>query len=580
VSPRNALALTLLAGVAAATTLHAQESTVHQVRLDAIAVDRQGAVVRSLSPSDFEVLEGDTPFPLDEARFVQDEARAVAIYLDEYHISPGPNSERVRTALLELLDRNLGPNDVLIVMKPLDSLFTIQPASNIADVRRVVAKFEGRKGDLAPRTEYERNYMLGASERVEGMRAQVALSALNALAVRLGMINDGRKTLFVVTEGLASVAARRGQEYMATLDSVIRSANRGNVSVYPIDPTPGGGQGPGSPLRALADSTEGRLVTAADGADLAAPVRAALTEASAYYMLRYRNELDENGRFHPVKVTVKKPGVELRVRSGYWAPSPSDRLGAELLAQATRPAPRVRVQLERRNSPFIRPWFGLSLTDAGRMRVTFVWEPASGVPGARAGETAARLELTVMDDREAVLFQGPVRPTGPVVNAGVEPSRAVFETEPGRLQLRMKIEDSTRRQIDSDVRDLEVRDVRGKVTLGTPEFLRARNALELRALLNNPEAVPVSSREFSRTERLLIRVPAYAPGGADVTLSARLLTFAGQQMRTLDVQAGRDDLREIEIPLAGLASGEYMLELAATSSAGQITERVNFRVTT
>ena len=30
----------------------------------------------------------------------------------------------------------------------------------------------------------------------------------------------------------------------------------------------------------------------------------------------------------------------------------------------------------------------------------------------------------------------------------------------------------------------------------------------------------------------------------------------------------------------GLASGEYMLELAARSSAGQVTERLGFRVTT
>jgi hypothetical protein len=167
-----------------------------------------------------------------------------------------------------------------------------------------------------------------------------------------------------------------------------------------------------------------------------------------------------------------------------------------------------------------------------------------------------------------------------VVTPGVEPARAIFETEPGRLQLRMKIEDATRRQIDSEVRDLEVRDVRGKVSIGTPEFLRARNALELRALHDNPEAVPVSSREFSRSERLLVRVPSYAPGGGQPSMTARLLNFAGQPMRTLDTRISAGGIHEIEITLAGLASGEYLLELAAKSEAGQVTERVRFRVTT
>ncbi len=214
------------------------------------------------------------------------------------------------------------------------------------------------------------------------------------------------------------------------------------------------------------------------------------------------------------------------------------------------------------------------------MRVTFVWEPTAGVPGAAGSLTAARLELTVLDGDDTVVFQGPVLPTGPVVTKGAEPARAVFETEPGRLKLRMKIEDTTRRQVDSDVRDLEIRDVRGKVAIGTPEFLRARNALELRALQNNPEAVPVSSREFSRSERLLIRVPAYAPATVIAVSFARLLNFAGQPIRTLDVQAGRGRQHEIEVPLAGLTSGEYLLELAARSSAGQVIERVSFRVTT
>jgi hypothetical protein len=175
------------------------------------------------------------------------------------------------------------------------------------------------------------------------------------------------------------------------------------------------------------------------------------------------------------------------------------------------------------------------------------------------------------------VFNGPVLPAGPgALTDG--PSRAVFETVPGRLRLRMNIQDGERRDVDTDVRDLIVRDLRGKVAIGTPEVMRARNAREFRILGANPDATPVSSRVFSRTERLLIRFPAYAPDG-EPTVSARLLNRMGQTMRTLDVNAGSGGDHEVDLMLSGLASGEYQLQLDAKSPAGTDTERIDFRVT-
>ena len=97
--------------------------------------------------------------------------------------------------------------------------------------------------------------------------------------------------------------------------------------------------------------------------------------------------------------------------------------------------------------------------------------------------------------------------------------------------------------------------------------------------LSASEAVPVSSRQFSRTERLLIRFPAYAPDGQQVSVAARLLNRMGQPMRTLEVRPAADGEHEIDLTLASLASGEYQLELAATSPAGKTTEVLGFRVT-
>jgi hypothetical protein len=272
--------------------------------------------------------------------------------------------------------------------------------------------------------------------------------------------------------------------------------------------------------------------------------------------------------------------VQVRARSGSWAPSANDRLGAELLARGGGP-PVIRLEPPRRISPLIQPWFGLSRGNAGKTRVTFVWEPSTAVPGDRVRTTAARLELTVLDAGDAVVFEGPVLPTGPgmVEASGIEPSRAVFDAAPGPLRLRMKIQDAARQDVDSDVREIAVRDLRGSLAIGTPEFLRARNAREFRTLDNDPEAVPVASRQFSRTERLLVRFPAYAPDGQQPSVSARLLNRMGQPMRTLEVRPGADGQHEIDLMLAGLATGDYQLELAASTPAGKTTEILNFRVT-
>ena len=144
---------------------------------------------------------------------------------------------RVRDALTRFVDETLGPRDLLAVMRPLDSIFAIQMTRDRGQVRERLDAFEGRKADYTPRNAYERNYFAGTPARIDQVRAQVTTSALNALAVHLGSLNnEARKTLVVVSEGLPRVDRRRGLESLPTIDSVIRSANRSNVSIYAVDP--------------------------------------------------------------------------------------------------------------------------------------------------------------------------------------------------------------------------------------------------------------------------------------------------------------------------------------------------------
>jgi len=117
------------------------------------------------------------------------------------------------------------------------------------------------------------------------------------------------------------------------------------------------------------------------------------------------------------------------------------------------------------------------------------------------------------------------------------------------------------------------------LTLGTPQVLRARNAREFRDLEANAGAVPVPGRQFSRTERLLIRVPVYGRSG-DPVVTAKLVTALGHIMRDVPVKSvPGSDVREIDLPLSGLPTAEYRVNLTAASGLARAQDSLTFRVT-
>ncbi len=604
----RALGAALIAAAVAAQQAPAPAFTPDTtVRIDIGAFDARGRFVETLTAADFELREDGAPQAIEAAKLVraggttpvsaasrgtaeteqadalQPGTRLFAIYLDEYHVSGGEATARVREAVTRFVDRDLGPRDLLVVMKPLDSVLAIRLTHDRESAKSAIATFEGRKGNYEPRNDYEQNYMASTPAAVDQTRTQVTLSALNALAVHLGWAStDARKTLIVVSEGVAHVGRRRGLN-LPTLDSVVQSADRFNVSIYPIDPS-------GLPaetdsvqadgLRTLAAETDGQAVFT-DG-DLEPAFRRIATDSSVYYLLTYRSPRKIDGHFHEIQLRTKRRGVQLRSRKGYWAASADDLLRAEWLAREALPKKPVVLEPPRHTSLLIRPWFGSQRGEAGKTRITFVWEPVR-IPGERSRHTAARVELTALGSDDAPVFQGTVLPTGGSPAEGPEASRlrAVFDVPPGRLRLRMSIEDGGLQVIDSDVRDLAVRDLANAVVLGTPEVLRARNALEFRALQSDRNAAPVASREFSRTERLIIRVSGYAPGTERPVISARVMSRFGQPLRNLRVDGDiwPDGPSQIELPLAGFAVGEYSLELTATSASGEAKDMIGFRIT-
>jgi hypothetical protein len=116
--------------------------------------------------------------------------------------------------------------------------------------------------------------------------------------------------------------------------------------------------------------------------------------------------------------------------------------------------------------------------------------------------------------------------------------------------------------------------------LGTPAVLRARTIPELNRLKADPEAVPSAGREFARTERIVVRVPIYGPGGTTPALKVHLLNRTGARMNELQAAPSpRPGEMQVEVPLAALAPGEYVLEIQAGEDDGGAKDFVAFRVT-
>jgi hypothetical protein len=161
------------------------------------------------------------------------------------------------------------------------------------------------------------------------------------------------------------------------------------------------------------------------------------------------------------------------------------------------------------------------------------------------------------------------------------PSRVTFDAQPGKVQLRLSVEGAGSQVLDSETREISVPDLTTPQTaLGTPEVFRARTVREQQQLKADADAVPVAGREFSRTDRLFVRVPAYGPGNTTPAVKAKLLNRDGQTMSELAVSpAASQSTRQIEVPLAGLAPGDYVLEITATGEGGDAKQLVGFRVT-
>src|SRR6478735_6724317 len=317
----------------------------------------------------------------DEETAANDEnSRIFAFFLDDYHVMKD-SSMAMKKPVTDFIANQLAPGDLATVMYPLTPVDAAVLTRNHQGIINTVEKFEGRKYNYEPRNELENGYVYKLTpDQVEQIRRQVSLSAIRGLCTKLGSLREGRKSLILLSEGFNATLPPQmrsneaggivgttggsnpnardpfaGQnninedraQFSAQMDvnremqDVWDTCNRNNTAIYSVDPR---GVAVGGfditanisqqtsqsylnssidTLRELSDNTDGRAIVNRN--DLAGAMKQIVRDSSAYYLVGYTSsQAPRDGKFHESKVKVKRPGVQVRSRKGYWAYSEED----------------------------------------------------------------------------------------------------------------------------------------------------------------------------------------------------------------------------------------------------------------
>src|SRR5262245_20970282 len=530
----------------------------------------------------------------EETEAARDDVRLFAIFLDDYHVRR-ETSMSARGQLARFVETQLGPTDMVGVMYPLEPISAVRMTRNHDAVVQGLQQFLGRKYDYTPKNDYEERIAYYPTETVEKIRNQVSLSALKALIVRMGGLKEGRKGLILISEGYTNMLPPQMRDQMAAFpgsnnparndpfagtDSAGRStaledraaflsgadmeadlrdvwdlANKNNVAIYAVDPRGLATNEFGidqninnttdsnylrstmDTLRTLAINTDGRAIVNRN--DITLGMKQIIRDNSAYYLLGYNSTFTAtDGKFHEIKVKVNRPGIQVRARKGYWAFTADD--AARALAPPKADAPKaVDTAIAAITTPsrarVVRTWIGSERGADGKTKMTFVWEPVPRAPGdpVRPETTPARVSVIAVAPDGSPYYRGKI-PEGSTTTTAPAGSKVSFDAKPGQMQLRVSVESAGADVLDSEVREIAVPDLTApQVVMGTPIVYRSRTVPDYQRLKADPQAMPTTAREFSRTERVFIRVPAYAPGTAAPKLTAKLLNRSGQSMGDL-----------------------------------------------
>ncbi len=562
------------------------------VRVDVTVIDNKGVPVPSLTPADFEVREDGVPQAIQSFKFVavngrpeegdenslpirsrahaaaeaaRDDVRVFLIFWDEYHIDRMGSALHAREYLMRFVKTAFGPTDLVAIMDPLTPTDAIRFTRDRHELTEIVRTLRGRQGEYIPPRSVIEEAHLQSREGVERLRSHVTLTALKSAAVELGSLRQGRKSIILLSEGMRGLPR---DEQVTMMTDLINAANDSNTAIYTFNPlglTIGRARS-FEMLQALADNTGAESYATND---LERAMQRVVKQASAYYLLGYSPaQRAFDGKFHKIQVRVKRSGLDVRARAGYWAPTIGDMKRAER-ESATALPPAIAAALSQLTPAAARRsvdlWIGTGLGPGGQPQVRLSWAPReAGDPSDGADVAAATLVAT--------------SETGPAFDGEVDRRGLTFDAPPGPLQITFSARDEAGDVLDRHERTIEVPDpTAAGMWISSPLVIRTSSPLELRNVRSDPAPTPSPEREFSRSDRLLIRFTIHGANAAPAEVTARLLNNRADPLTPLQVARSGASC-EIDLPLVSIARGDFLIRIEAHHANERVQVYVPIRI--
>lgn len=555
--------------------------------------------------------------------------RLIVMFFDLTSMQPEDLDRAVEAAQL-FLKTKMEPADLVALVSldtslKVDQDFTADKQALINEV----AVYNGTEGQgfaqgatsTTNQTEDSTGYTPDESE-YNDMNTDRELLALRAVAQSLAKI-DQKKSLLYFSGGIS----RDGIENQASMRAAINAAVRANMSIYSVDTRglqavgPLGDASTGSlrgsggfngaalgnnmnanfagqeVMASLSSDTGGKAFF--DSNDFAPAFAQVQKDTSAYYAVGFHSTNPaRDGKYRKLTVKVRRPGVKVEYRQGYYAPSDYKHAGKEDREQqlldelaSDLPATDMAVYLD-------AMYFRL---DENRyvMPVSLV-VPGSQIPFVKGGDKdKATLDIVgeVIDEVKRPV--GRVRETvklnlDSAVNARQKNIQYTtsFNLPPGKYDLKFVVRENQTGLMGSFVANVTLPDLKkSPLKMSSIVLSSARQPSKSNDPLvrNGEQYVPNIAHVFRQDQHMYLLYEVYNPAreklaenaprgtkpGINLLTSLELIQGSTKVYQSPLVQAkainveGRDAVAvEMDVPLAALKPGAYLCQLNVVDDAG------------
>jgi hypothetical protein len=326
--------------------------------------------------------------------------------------------------------------------------------------------------------------------------------------------------------------------------------------------------------------------------DLSKGLQRIVRESRTYYLLGYEpTNRRRDGKFRKIEVEVKRPGVSVRARKGYYAPSDDPKRAAP---ETIDPALRAAL-----SSPFHSPEIPLRMTvyllgpagqDATRVLLAAEADPAAVGFEERRGRFSNELQsIFQVSSRDSEPVHTKERLVEldllPAVRARMDhtwiPVAGSFDLPKGVYQAMLVVREQRTGRVGTVRHSFEV-PTTGDFRISTPILTDTFMARSSEA--DGPAPVPLARRRFFSGGELAFSFDVFGAGIDPQTRLPRVALRYGVRradgpeptLRSQGIGTGPEgELRQkIRVPLRGVPPGEYEIVLEVEDQlSGQVVER-------